>query len=239
MIAALLVAFVSVTLGAWLALGVRTDARVMRPIRVVAMLAAVVVIATHLLPEALHELGPKALIAFVLGVLLPALVERLGSLAAHRAQGRHEHGSQAAALEITYAGLVAHRFGDGLTLGGVTRTGGPFWATAGVLLALAAHIVPVTTVMILAVLEVKGRASAVVRSGVLAVSTMTGVVVASVAVEDGPASLGPWISASVAGLLLHIVAHDVQRKSKSGPAHPENAIPASDPGRFVPSPPRE
>lgn len=222
----LLTAFIAVALGAWLALGPHENTRIVGPIRWAAMIAAVAVIATHLLPEAFHELGAISLVGFAVGVAVPSIAEAIASMLLARPRGAHDHahghghgGGHAehahghpgslAALEIGYVGLVAHRFGDGLSMGAYARASRSAWEAAGVVFALAAHIVPVTTVMILAVLALRGRKSAVIRAGGLAAATMAGVVVAGAAVENGPKDVSPWISAVVAGLLLHIVAHDV------------------------------
>jgi hypothetical protein len=222
----LVVAFVAVLLGTALALGPREGTRAVWPIRLVAMFAAVAVILTHLLPEALHELGLRALAGFAAGLALPSLAEGIGSALARRRGTDHGHGhghghgghpGSLAALEIAYVGLVLHRFGDGLSMGAYSRTTGTPWAAAGVVLALAAHIVPVTTVMILAIAALRGRRAAMLRAAGLAAATMSGVVVASVAVSGGSESSAPWISAVVGGLLLHIVAHDVPRPRKPGP----------------------
>jgi zinc transporter ZupT len=204
----LVVAFVAVFLGAWLALGPREGAAVVRPIRLIAIAAAAVVIAVHLLPEAYHELGFWAVLGFAAGLAVPTVTERVGALFSKRSGGGKDGGA-VAGLEIAYAGLVVHRFGDGLSMGAYSRTEHGAWAQAEVVLALAAHIVPVTTVMMLALVAVRGRRAALVRAALLAASTMAGVVVAGVVVAGGPRELSPWISAVVAGLLLHIVVHDM------------------------------
>jgi zinc transporter ZupT len=211
----LVVALVAVILGAWLALGPREGAASVRPIRVVAIVAAVVVIVTHLLPEAFHELGAKAVLGFAAGLGIPTATERIGALLSKQS-GHGKDGGAIAGLEIAYAGLVVHRFGDGLSMGAYSRAEHGAWGQAGVVLAIAAHIVPVTTVMVLALDALRGRRAVLVRVALLAASTMAGVVVAGVAVAGGPPDLSPWISAVVAGLLLHIVAHDVPVRHSHG-----------------------
>src|SRR5215813_9071383 len=80
MLLPLTIAFVAVALGAALAIVPREGARIVKPIRVVALIAALAVIATHLVPEALHELGPRALIAFAAGTALPWAMEFIAGL---------------------------------------------------------------------------------------------------------------------------------------------------------------
>lgn len=214
MLLPLTIAFVAVALGAALAILPREGARIVKPIRLVALVAALVVIATHLVPEALEELGPRALIAFAAGIALPWVLEALGGVVAQsRAAGAPS--TPLAALEISYAGLVVHRFGDGLSMGAIARSSDTPTAALGVLLALAAHIVPVTTVMVLAFVSLRGRGSALFRAAGLAVATMAGVVAAELALDQGPKDVSPWVSALVAGLLLHLVAPSIPRRAKS------------------------
>src|SRR5262245_22230281 len=138
MLLPLTIAFVAVALGAALAILPREGARIVKPIRLVALVAAVVVIATHLVPEALEELGTRALLALAAGVALPWALEALGGVVARRRAG-DAPSTPIAALEISYAGLVVHRFGDGLSMGAIARASDTPTAALGVLLTLAAH----------------------------------------------------------------------------------------------------
>jgi zinc transporter ZupT len=214
MLLPLTIAFVAVVLGAALAILPREGARIVKPIRLVALVAALVVIATHLVPEALEELGPRALIAFAAGIALPWVLEALGGVVTQR-RAAGAPSTPVAALEISYAGLVVHRFGDGLSMGAIARSSDTPTAALSVLLALAAHIVPVTTVMVLAFVSLRGRSSALFRAAGLAVATMAGVVAAELALDQGPKDVSPWVSALVAGLLLHLVAPSIPRRAKS------------------------
>jgi hypothetical protein len=214
MLLPLTIAFVAVALGAALAILPREGARVVKPIRLVALVAALIVIATHLVPEALEELGPRALIAFAAGIALPWVLEALGGVVARR-RAAGAPSTPLAALEISYAGLVVHRFGDGLSMGAIARSSDTPTDALGVLLVLAAHIVPVTTVMVLAFVSLRGRGSAMFRAAGLAAATMAGVVAAELALDRGPKDVSPWVSALVAGLLLHLVAPSIPRRDKS------------------------
>jgi zinc transporter ZupT len=213
MLLPLTIAFVAVALGTALAILPREGARIVKPIRFIALIAALVVIATHLVPEALEELGPRALIAFAAGIVLPWVLESLGELAQRRAAGTRR--KPLAALEISYVGLVVHRFGDGLSMGAIALSSHTPADALGVLLTLAAHIVPVTTVMVLAFVSFRGRGVALFRAAWLAAATMSGVVAATMALERGPKDVSPWVSALVAGLLLHLVAPSIPRRNKS------------------------
>src|SRR6201999_1552213 len=111
MLLPLIVAFVAVALGAALAVVPSEGTRIVKPLRFIAFVAAVLVIATHLLPEAVEALGVRALLAFALGTFLPWLLDLAGDLAA-RLRGGEAPSAPHAALELSYAGLVIHRFGD-------------------------------------------------------------------------------------------------------------------------------
>jgi hypothetical protein len=222
MLLPLLIAFASVALGTALALVPRRGARIVGPIRFVALIAALGVIVTHLLPEALHELGPVALVAFAAGMALPWLIDAAGALAGRASS--HTPATPIATLEVSYIGLVVHRFGDGLSMGAITRASETPTAALAVLLALAAHIVPVTTVMVLAFVGLKGRRTALYRAVGLGVATMAGVLVVDLALGQGPKDVSPWISALVAGLLLHLVLPIVPGLGKhTEPQAPEAA----------------
>jgi hypothetical protein len=211
----LVVAFVAVSLGAVLALSEKEGSRAVAAIRIVAIVASALVIGTHLLPEAVGELGVWALAAFALGVALPALVEAVTRRVARSQADVGTSGmAHAAGVEIAFVGLVVHRFGDGLSMGAASGTSPTFLQGAFVILAVSAHIVPVTTLMILAVAAVRSRRSAIVHAAILAASTMAGVVAGAVAVRNGSADESPWISALVAGLLAHIVVHDLPKRGR-------------------------
>ncbi|HEX3598199.1 MAG TPA: hypothetical protein VHU80_23985 [Polyangiaceae bacterium] len=203
MLLPLTIASLAVAFGTALAILPRDGARIVKPIRVVALVAAIGVIVTHLLPEALHALGLWALVAFALGMAFPWLLDLSGALIGRRRGGQS---TPLATLEVSYAGLLVHRFGDGLSMGAIARASETPSGALAVLLALAAHIVPVTTVMVLAFVSFKGRRAAMVRGMGLGVATMGGVLVAEAALERGPRDVSPWISALVGGLLLHLVA---------------------------------
>jgi hypothetical protein len=203
----LAVAIVAVALGAWLALGQRDALNTLGPLRVLALVAALAIIALHLLPEAFHDLGALFMVLGVAaGAVGPWALQRLTVAAFRNRMDGTRHGA-VVALEVGYAGLAVHRFGDGLSMGAASSAE-PGLTSAGVVLALAAHIIPVTTVMILAVDAENGRRSAVRHAAGLALATVAGVVTAGALIHGARRELSPWVSAVVAGLLLHIVTHE-------------------------------
>jgi hypothetical protein len=88
--------------------------------------------------------------------------------------------------------------------------------------------------MILAIADARGKTAALLHGAGLAVATAAGVLAASAALgleglsaaghgpephaHGGAGVPGAWISAVVAGLLLHIVLHDMPRPFSSGDA---------------------
>jgi zinc transporter ZupT len=207
----LIVGLAAVALGASIALGSPAGTRAIGPIRILSVVAAVGVIGWHLLPEAWAEIGAWSVVAFIGGLAVPKAVETVAERIAGRSIGHgHGHGeghASHAALDIGYAGLIVHRFGDGLSMGAYSKLPNSAAASAPVLLAFAAHIVPVTTVMVLAALTAKGRRTAVYYAVGLGAAIAAGVLLATAALTALSHGIEPWISAVVAGLLLHVVVH--------------------------------
>jgi hypothetical protein len=203
---ALLTILVSVLAGTLLAFLPRQKAAWMGPMRTFGLAAAISVVAFDMVPESVEAIGAWAVVALGIGLVLPALLGRLGSLlwrAGHpRAEPRH------VALEAGYAGLLVHKVGDGIALGvyagELHPTGGGGFATA-----LAAHIVPVVAIVVLTFDSVRGRGSALLRAFGLAVAGVLGVLLThAVALEEMSRAHG-WLSAAAAGMLLHVVMHDL------------------------------
>lgn len=208
MLLPLAVGFVAVSLGTALALVPQKESRIGPGVRLVALVAALSVIGAHLLPEAFHSVGWIALLWLAAGAALPSLLH-VGVRAVFRNRTiEARKGAELTALELGYVGLVIHRFGDGLSMGAVEHATASKWAELIVLLALAAHIVPVTTIMLFAIRDLRGIRSAVVRGFGLLVATLAGVVFVSALGASSEEPL-PWVSALVAGLLLHVVSHEI------------------------------
>src|SRR5260221_4627235 len=110
---AVLVAVSSVMLGAALSF-TPTSRGLLGYMRTFATLAAVAVVVTHLLPEAVYELGPVSILLFLTGWFAPVLAHLIGQ---RSTSGRPAH----AVLEAGYWGLVVHHVADGIGLGTYTR----------------------------------------------------------------------------------------------------------------------
>ena len=139
-------------------------------VRTFALVASVVVVLAHLLPDALAEVGMPALGVFAVALFFPAIFERI----AHEAY--QDRDASWIAVEIGYAGLLVHTLGDGVALGlyggaaGSTVVEGP-----DVLLAIGAHTIPVTAVMTLAFAERYGLRQAAIRAAGIAAMTIVGI----------------------------------------------------------------
>jgi len=202
----------SVILGALLGLWPGANARWLAPVRALAIGAGLAVVFGALLPEALTALGVAALGPFVVGFAAPLLLERLLGHPPHPGEGRagEGHGSKAAfvGLELSYFGLLLHQLGDGLTMGAYAGPAHQGHTHFDVFLAIAGHTVPVTAAVALAFAEHRGRRSAAIRSLFLMAPVALGVALTRFGVAERiiEANEG-WVSASAAGLLLHVVLH--------------------------------
>jgi hypothetical protein len=198
------VAVAAVTLGLFLGLLPTGRARLAGPLRSFALAAALTVVVTHLLPEAFVELGAPALFVFAAATAVSAWARVVGRLAGG---GEHSH----AGLKAGYAGLVVHHVGDGLGLGAYGAATGEGHAHTDVLLALAVHTVPLVAVVSFAFRASGGTRSAVLASSGLAAASVLGVGLSGLVPSDLTHSLNGWIAAAVAGLLVHVVTHDLAR----------------------------
>ena len=210
MLLALLVAVFSVLLGAALSFVPSTSRAVLGYMRTFATLAAVAVVVTHLLPEALRELGPLSMLLFLAGWFAPALAHFIGQ---RSTSGRTKH----AVLEAGYWGLVVHHVADGIGLGAYTRLPSDQGSHLDVIVALAAHTVPLIAVVSLAYRTTFGARSAVMRSLGLAAASVVGILLSRIAAASTIEGYSPIIAAVAAGLLLHVVTHDLTEDPAQGP----------------------
>ena len=210
MLLAFLVAVLSVLLGAALSFVPSTSRALLGYMRTFATLAAAAVVVTHLLPEALRELGPLSILLFLAGWFAPALAHFIGQ---RSTSGRTQH----AVLEAGYWGLVVHHVADGIGLGTYTRLPADQSSHLDVIIALAAHTVPLIAVVSLAYRTTFGARSAVLRSLGLAVASVVGIGLSNLAAASTLEGFAPIIAAVAAGLLLHVVTHDLTEDPAHGP----------------------
>jgi hypothetical protein len=204
----LTVAFGSVAAGTALGLLRSDQSRAVTVLQALALIAAVVVGLVHLLPEALRALGPSALIAFALPLVLS-----LGT-----ALATHEPERDRLGVELGYAALVVHRLADGVLLGAYGGLVHPAAAHADLLLALGLHAVPVSAAVALRFARHDGMGAALGRTGGMLVGSLAGVLLAEQIPIAAAQRIDPWASAAIAGLLVYLAWHewrDLQRLNRS------------------------
>lgn len=186
----------------------------MPAIRAFAVVAAASIALLHLLPEAFGEIGWRALLAAAVGFLTPTAVEHVV-----HARGEHSHRAPTTALAMGYAAVLAHQFGEGAAVASLARVG---QLSAPVVLAIAAHTVPLAMVVAIQVLEAKGgvggkRATGVALAGV-ALATVVGACAARLVGVTRLEAVEPWIISTVAGILLHALSHEAPESIAVTPA---------------------
>jgi len=199
MILPVLIALASVALGAALGLGGRRGS--VSAITTFAMVSALAVVVAQLLPDALAEIGLWALLVFAVALVVPSLLERNAA----RLGAKH---SNLWGLELGYAALIVHKLADGVGLGTYASGEHAEHTHLEVFIAIAAHTVPVVALVAMAYHRSGGVRAVVLRTGGLALATVAGVFLPGLLPEAAYAAYEPWVTAAVAGLLLHVVAHD-------------------------------
>lgn len=119
-------------------------------------------------------------------------------------------------LELGFAGLLLHTVGDGIALGTYT---GPLHADHihfDVLFAVGGHTVPVVALVVMVFAERRSPRAAVASALALAAAAVVGVLSIGAVPAETLAVSEPWITATVAGLLLHVVFHDWRSRAAEG-----------------------
>jgi hypothetical protein len=217
---AALLAVLATALGAALGL-VRDSGRgAVRVLQLAAVAGAALVVFLQLLPDALGAIGIEALAAFVLAAALPALLER-----ASRAGDGSGKGGERLGLELGYAGLLVHKLGDGLVLGAVAAAPGAPGDELKVALAIAAHTVPMTAVVVLAFADRGGVGEGAARALGIAAAILAGIAAAGAVPVELLARSEGWLDALVAGLLFHVILHEAWSVVARGAARPVGETP--------------
>jgi hypothetical protein len=210
LVLALVLATLAVALGTGLGLAPIGSPKPVAVLRSFALIAGLVVVFAHILPEAVHAIGIGfALLVFAAGAVLPIGLERL-------LHGRPTDGADIG-LELGFWGLMVHHVADGLALGAIARiSDGPF-SHLDVLVALVAHTVPLVAVVAAAYARREGRRGAAFRCAGFAVASGAGLWLASWVDAGVMEAFEAWISAAVAGLLVHVAVHDLKRPRVGDP----------------------
>lgn len=206
MLIALIIATASILGGSALALLPTRRRQVLGPIRTFGLTASVAVVLLHLLPEVYEARGGSALLAFIAALVAPSALRPLLRLVAH---STNDQNAEWVTLRITYAGLLAHSVADGVALAVYSGHMHAGRAHYDVLLALSAHTIPVVAVMILTFRDFRGLRFALFGALGILMATSLGVLGAGLVSHETVHGASAWVGAVVAGLLLHVVTHDL------------------------------
>lgn len=174
------------------------------PLRTFALAAALTVVTTHLLPEAAEAMGASALLFFGIGLVLPGLVERVGVWFGRTASSVDDRSAHWASAHLGYVGLMIHQLTEGAALGAY-RSG----SAGEVALALAAHTIPLTALVMMGFSRSIGTTGALLRAMGLAAASAGGILIGGAATPHAHEG-APWMTAIAAGLVLHLVGHDLK-----------------------------
>ncbi len=190
---ALAVIWISVIAGAALGLWQRMTARTTGPIRTFAVVAASLVVGLSLLPHAIASEGIWGLFAAIGGFIAIPTLERLVTTLF---RGMSAHSLR---LEVGFAGLMVHRFGDGVVMSVEGHGHELLWA-------LGAHEIPIVALVTLAYAR-RGVRTALWRAALLGLASSLGYFL----VRSMPGTWHEWhgwADAVAAGILVHIVAYE-------------------------------
>jgi hypothetical protein len=195
---ALAVIWVSVVLGVVLGLWQRVATRTTGPIRTFAVVAAGLVVALSLLPHAIASEGLAGLAVAVVSVGFVPALERLVRVPFRNVD------AEGLRLELGFAGLLMHRFGDGVVMAVDGHGLELSWA-------VGAHEIPIVALVTLAYSR-RGLAPTLIRAALLGIASSLGYW----AVRSMPGTwhdLHGWVDAIAAGILVHILAYEALPES--------------------------
>ncbi len=172
-------------------------------LRVFAVAAVATAVALQMLPEALTEMGGTALLVFGGAVVLPGLLSPI----LRRFRGT-ETTSHALSADLGFLGFLAHQVAEGVALGSFSTEAHANHGHEGLVLAVAAHTVPLTALLIAEALTHRTRRVAMGRAVALVIATGLGFALADLLHDVLPHALHSWLTAGVAGVLIHILFHD-------------------------------
>lgn len=206
MLLGLTIATTSVALGSALSLAPRdTSAAFGWGRRLIVLLAAAFAL-FDLLPSAFAQLGAWAALA----LLVPLVLGQLE----HRAMGSSSDLGTTTGLTIGFAAILAHAWLDGVVIGIFSEPPIERAQQFGVLIAESVHSIAITAAVCLRWRERAGSQAARTRAIAIAIASTTGVLASSQipgATHGIDHAATPWIEVIVAGILLHIAAHEFHR----------------------------
>jgi uncharacterized protein len=201
---ALLITLTSLVVGGALAVATSRGHALLDVLRTFAVVAVATLAAVQLLPEAVASLGAWALLLFVLALALPPSLTWLWGRLAPSPERMSARGVGA---ELGYFGFVAHQFVEGLALGTYTGPLHDDHDHGGLVLAVAAHTVPLTALFIGTVLKRRGTRPALRRLVALLLASGLGFAAAGWVATSFTETVAPTLAALVAGFLCHVLLH--------------------------------
>ena len=219
MILGLLLAAGSAALGGALALAAQRHRGLLEMTRTFAFAAAAGVVAFHLLPEVLPELGPTALLWIAAGFALPWILEAGARAVGPGVLERRGMRGMRVAAEVGFVALVFHSLFEGLALLATLQAREN---RTDLEIAIVAHHAPLTAAVALPFLDLLGVRGALVRVGLIALAGAVGVVGGTLVpglASGADAGVLQRATAVVAGALLHVVADEVREQRFSSIAH--------------------
>ncbi|MEX1363822.1 MAG: permease, partial [Nannocystaceae bacterium] len=215
MIEAIAITVGSVLLGALLGGLSRRGSSWHGPLRTFAVAAVGTAVVVQLLPESVAEIGGSALLVFVAALAAPGLIAPL----VKRLRPSIEISSHRVGTELGFYGFVAHQLAEGLALGTMAghEHGHVGHTHQSLMIALAAHTLPLTALFVAEARAHKGRASALRRTVAVAVATILGFALADVVQHQLHTSVHTWLGAGIAGFVVNVdFHHDHDRPRNRG-----------------------
>lgn len=170
--------------------------------RVVVLLAAGLAL-FDLLPEAFADVGWWC----VLGLLIPLLLGQLE----HRAMDNHSDRVAAAGFGLGFLAVLLHAVIDGAVIGLLSHPPIERTQQFGILIAESAHVIAITAAVCLRWRERAGVAAARARAVAIELAAIAGVAASQPLAGAADGAFTPWIHVIVAGVLLHVAAHQLHR----------------------------
>ena len=174
-----------------------------RPIRLMAGVAALGVVGFVLLPSAVAALGLGAIGLFLLAAVAPIGLERLA------AGTRRSEVAETVGVELGFLALALHQAVDGIQIGAAWRVEDP--GAMGITVAIGLHAIPLVAGLQQGILEREGPRAGWIHAALLLVATGVGVALGSMGAEAFP-SIEGWLPAVAGGRLVPVLGHDLLRR---------------------------
>ncbi|NQV14090.1 permease [bacterium] len=178
---------------------------------------------THLLPEAVLEIGGMALLMVVLGALLPYFAEH--------AFHSYEKATHGGVLVLALSGILVHTLLDGMALSQASTGHGAGQALA---YAVILHRLPIGLLIWWALKPVSGVRTILAVLFLMSASTIAGFGFGGAELFSGHSVVINYFQALVTGSLLHVLFHRHLHKVASGESqfktdasHSKTAFPAA------------